>query len=121
MSEPTEFTIGSEVSCSDGPCGELRRVVIDPIARALTHLVVEPKHGREKGRLVPIRLATPTTDGINLACTRAEFEKLDEAEETQFVPAGSGVLGYSQDQMLSWPYYGLGAGPLGVGGVGPVA
>jgi len=118
MSEPTEFTIGSEVSSSDGPCGELRRVVIDPIARALTHLVVEPKHGREKGRLVPINLATPTTDGVSLACTTAEFEKLDQAEVTQFIPGGNGRFGYGQDQMLSWPYYGLGVGSLGMGGVG---
>lgn len=44
MSEATEFTIGSKVSCSDGDCGELRRVVVDPLARALTHLVVEAQH-----------------------------------------------------------------------------
>ena len=48
MSAPTEFTIGSEVCSSDGPCGELARVVIDPVARAVTYLVVEPKHGGEK-------------------------------------------------------------------------
>ena len=46
MSAPTEFTIGSEVCSSDGPCGELRRVIIDPVARTLTHLVVGPKRGR---------------------------------------------------------------------------
>ena len=45
MSGPTEFTVGSEVCSSDGPCGVLARVVIDPVARALTHLVVEPKLG----------------------------------------------------------------------------
>ncbi len=119
MSGPTEFTIGSEVSSSDGPCGELRRVVIDPVARALTHLVVEPKHGRGKGHLVPINLVVSTTDGIVLACTTAEFEKLDEAEETQFISGGSGQSGYEQDQMLSWPYYGLGAGAAyGIGGMG---
>ena len=119
MSGPTEFTIGSQVSCSDGPCGELRRVVIDPVARALTHLVVEPKHGRAKGHLVPINLVVSTTDGIALACTTAEFEKLDEAEETQFISGGSGQSGYEQDQMLSWPYYGLGGGAgFGMGGVG---
>ncbi|HTT91569.1 MAG TPA: PRC-barrel domain-containing protein [Acidimicrobiales bacterium] len=119
MSGPTEFTIGSEVSCSDGPCGELRRVVIDPVARALTHLVVEPQHGRAKGRLVPINLVVSTTDGIALACTTAEFDKLDEAEETQFISGGSGESGYEQDQMLSWPYYGLGAGVgYGMGGIG---
>jgi hypothetical protein len=47
MSGPTEFTIGSEVCSGDGPCGELRRVVIDPVSGALTHLVVGPR-GRER-------------------------------------------------------------------------
>jgi hypothetical protein len=108
MSGPTDFTIGSNVSCIDGACGNLRRVVIDPVARALTHLVVEPKHGRQRGHLVPVNLAASTADGIRLACTTAEFEKLDEAEETQFVPGGYSQLGYGRDQMLSWPYYGLG-------------
>jgi hypothetical protein len=92
-------------------------VVIDPVARAVTHLVVEPKHGREKGHLVPINLAAPTTDGIVLACTTAEFEGLDEAEEMQFIPGGSRQFGYGQDQMLSWPYYGLGIGSSGMGGL----
>ena len=108
MSGPTEFTIGSEVCSGDGPCGELRRVVIDPVAGALTHLVVGPR-GREKGHLVPVSLAVPTTDGVALACTTAEFEELDEAEEAQFIPGGSGQFRFGPDQMLSWPHYGLAA------------
>jgi hypothetical protein len=64
MSEPTEFSIGSKVSCSDGVCGDLTRVVVDPVARVLTHLVVEPKHSRGKGRLVPIALVSSTNHGV---------------------------------------------------------
>jgi hypothetical protein len=117
MDKSPEFTIGSGVSCSDGVCGNLKRVVIDPIARVLTHLVVEPKHGREKGRLVPIALVSSTTQGVLLACTRADFDKLEQAEETQLLPAGVGQWGYGHDEMLSWPYYGLGgAAALGMGG-----
>jgi sporulation protein YlmC with PRC-barrel domain len=116
MSEPTQFTIGSEVSCSDGACGELRRVVIDPVARALTHLVVEPKHGSAKGHLVPVDLVASASEGITLTCTTSEFEKLDEAEETEFIPGGNTQFGYGQGQMLSWPYYGLGVGGGPVGG-----
>jgi sporulation protein YlmC with PRC-barrel domain len=115
MSGPTDFTIGSEVSCIDGACGELRRVVIDPVARALTHLVIEPKHGRQKGHLVPINIAASTTGGIRLACTTAEFEKFDEAEETQFIPGGDAQFGYDQEHMVSWPYYGAGMGSYGLG------
>ncbi|HKI66341.1 MAG TPA: hypothetical protein VJ989_03640 [Solirubrobacterales bacterium] len=63
MSDSTEFTIGSDVSCSDGARGELKRVVVDPVARALTHLVVEPKHGGGAGRLMPVDLVSSAGGG----------------------------------------------------------
>jgi sporulation protein YlmC with PRC-barrel domain len=115
MSVPTRFTIGSEASCSDGSCGEVARVVIDPVAKALTHLVVEPKHRRNKGRLVPVALVSSTAQGTVLACTRSEFEKLEEAEETQLIPGGTEEWGYGQDQMLSWPHHRLGGSVSGRG------
>ena len=55
MAEET-FTIGSEVGCTDGDAGELTRVVVDPVAGVLTHLVVEPKGRLGLARLVPIDL-----------------------------------------------------------------
>lgn len=114
-----EFRIGSPVTCSDGPCGELRRVVVDPVARVLTHLVVEARHRQGTGHLVPIHLADSSDDGIGLRCTLAELEALEEAEETRFLPGASGQWSYGQDEMLSHPYYGLGMGGMGMmGGLG---
>jgi len=119
VSETTQFTIGSDVSCSDGACGQLRRVVVDPIARALTHLVVEEKHRQGTGHLVPIDLVTSSGTEIHLRCTMAQFEALEDAEETRFLPGAPGQWGYGQDQMLSQPYYGLGMGGMGMmGGMG---
>jgi hypothetical protein len=115
MAEATPFTIGSEVGCSDGPCGELARVVVDPVSRVVTHLVVEPKHRQGLGRLVPLDLADTSSGEIRLTCTLAEFEHLDSAEETQFVPGSGGYAAYGPEQVLSWPYYGLG-GATGVQG-----
>jgi sporulation protein YlmC with PRC-barrel domain len=116
MSETMDFTIGSEVACSDGVCGELKRVVVDPVARALTHLVVEPRHRRGTGHLVPIDLVESTTNEIRLRCTMSEFEALDDAEETHFLPGAGGGWGYEQDQMVSWPYYELSVAGMGTGG-----
>ena len=110
MAETTPFTIGTEVSCSDGACGELSRVVVDPVARAVTHLVVEPKHDPGFGRLVPLDLVDATAAGIRLRCTMAEFDKLGPAEETRFIPGGTGSVDYAEGEVLSWPYYGLGMG-----------
>jgi sporulation protein YlmC with PRC-barrel domain len=103
------FEIGAEVSCTDGSCGELSRVVVDPVARAITHLVVEPKHGHKPGRLVPVDLAQTVPGGIQLNCTKAEFDQFDPADETQLRPASGwpGLMGYGSEQALSWRYYGL--------------
>jgi sporulation protein YlmC with PRC-barrel domain len=124
MSTTTQFIIGSEVACTDGVCGDLRRVVIDPVAREITHLVVEPRHRRDAGHLVPIDLVASTAKEIQLRCTKAEFDSLEVAEESQFLSGGGGQLGYSQDQMHSLPYYGLatrdmGTRVTGLGTTGP--
>jgi hypothetical protein len=108
VSEPTEFIIGSSVSCSDGPCGELTRVVVDPAARTVTHLVVDPSRRGGTSRLVPVRLAGAGTAAIQLRCTMSQFEGLQEAEETQIVPGALGDLDDGHGHQLSAPYYGPG-------------
>lgn len=85
MAESTEFAIGAEARCSDGPCGEVTRVIIDASGGAITHIVVDPKHQEGTGRLVPLDLVDRTADGVQLRCSLAEFERLEHAEETEFV------------------------------------
>jgi len=117
MAEMVQFTIGAKASCSDGTCGKVTRVIVDPVAEAVTHLVVEPEHRRGLGRLVPLGLVDAAAGQIRLRCTKAEFEKLDPAEETWFIPGTSGYAGYGPGQVGYWPYYGLGiGGGLGVEG-----
>jgi hypothetical protein len=115
MSDTTRFTIGAEARCSDGSCGTVTRVVVDPIAVAITHVVVEPRHRKGLGKLVPLDLIEAADAGIQLRCTLAEFDKLESAEETEFLPAGAGYGEYGTDQVLRRPYYRLGLG-LGMGG-----
>ena len=90
MSDTAEFRMGCEVAASDGVCGELSRVVVDPIARAITHLVVEPRHPRGAGHLVPVELVASTGEEVRLKCTKSEFGALEDAEETWFLPGPSG-------------------------------
>jgi sporulation protein YlmC with PRC-barrel domain len=115
ISEATEFTMGNGVRCTDGECGTLRRVVVDPVGRSLTHLVVEAPHHERDARLVPIELVSGAGEQIELGCSLAEFDKLEEAQELRFLPGARGQWGYQQQDMLSWPYYGLGIAGAGVG------
>ena len=118
MAETVRFTIGAKASCSDGTCGEVTRVIVDPVAEAVTHLVVEPEHRQGPGRLVPLRLVDAAAGQVRLSCTQAEFEELDPAEETRFLPETGGYAGYDPGQVGYWPYYGLGGGVGLVGGIG---
>jgi len=115
-----QFTMDSDVQCTDGACGKLRRVVVDPVARTLTHLVVEPGHRQQGGHLVPIDLVVSSTGPeIELTCSLAEFATLEDAEETQLLPGARGTWDYRQQDMLSWPYYSQGTPALGsvIGGI----
>jgi hypothetical protein len=81
MAEPTEFTIGARAACSDGFCGEVRRVIIKPATLAVTHLVIDP--GQGPARLVPLHLIDAVAGEVRLRCSLAEFAELDRAEETE--------------------------------------
>lgn len=148
MAGRAQFTIGADVTGSDGDIGKLTRVVVDPIARAVTHLVVEPRHLEGLSRLVPVGLVDAVSpEQVRLGIGSAAFGRLDAAEETQFLPFGPGpgageahspgsgpqdspdtAPEYGPGEVLSWPYYslalegrGFGPGSMGVAGALPLA
>jgi hypothetical protein len=85
-------------------------VVVDPLDQTVTHLIVEPDHREGLGRLVPLDwVAAADADKVALRRTRAEFEKLERAEDTQFLPGTEGYPGFDPEQVLVWPYFGANA------------
>jgi hypothetical protein len=90
-------------------------VIVDPVAEAITHLVMEPGHRLGRGRLVPLSLIDATPGKLEIRCTRAEFDELDPAEETQFYPGNTTYPGYGPGEVGYWPNYSLGA-TNGIGG-----
>jgi hypothetical protein len=121
MADSASFTIGAQAACTDGICGHLTMVAVDPVARAVTHLVIRPPLGHGPDRLVPIKLAEAAPDEVRLRCTKAEFDQLDPAEETQFLPGEFGYIPYGPAGTGVWPYYGLGSAAMnaGIAGVEP--
>lgn len=122
------YTIGASVTCDDGARGTLTRVILDPVAQELTHLVVELEQQPGSARLVPVGLIDRAdATRIALHCDADSFARLESATEVHFVPARNDELGYPADQLGILPYYrlgpglssGLGAVPIGpMGGMG---
>jgi sporulation protein YlmC with PRC-barrel domain len=80
------FRIGTDASCTDGACGHVSRIIVNPVTREVTHLAVDPRHQRGPGRLVPVDLVDAATGQIRLPCALAEFQALRPAQETESVP-----------------------------------
>ncbi len=103
------YKIGNEVDCTDGQCGNLVRVIVNPVARTVTHLVVEPNHSPDNARLVPVGLvdadSVAAADTIRLTCDHAGFEALERAQTEDYLPGEQDGLGYSADQSLRLPYF----------------
>jgi len=93
MAEVT-LAIGAAAACTDGFPGELKGLVVEPRARAVTHLVIEPEHAQGLARLVPLGHADAAAEPIRLGYTEAEFKDLAPAEETlaEFVPGYEGPV-----------------------------
>ena len=107
MEGTTPFTIGADVSCADGVCGRLNRVVFDPVARTVTHLIVGPAGLPHAARLVPVGLVDAAAGGIRLRCTAAEFGTLDPVEQSRFIEGTTEAPGYGQQDTVEWPNFGL--------------
>jgi sporulation protein YlmC with PRC-barrel domain len=102
--------LGKSIVCTDGAAGELADVVIDPVKRRVTHLVVQPHDKLGPARLVPVELADGGGHEISLRCTRAEVDGFATVRESAYLRTGElphddpdwdiGV-----EDVLAMPYY----------------
>lgn len=71
-----KFAMHHPVTCADGADLELGDLVIDPVARTVTHVAVQPGHHHDEARLVPVSMLGDIEGehgALMLRCTEAEF------------------------------------------------
>jgi sporulation protein YlmC with PRC-barrel domain len=87
IGSPVHLKLGTEVRCTDDVAGELTDVVIDPVERRVTHLVVQTKD--DQVRLVPVELASSyAKDEVTLRCSTSELAAFDSIREFAYLPQG---------------------------------
>jgi sporulation protein YlmC with PRC-barrel domain len=105
--------IGNRVHCTDGRYGELADIVIDPLEKRVTHLVVRPEHSAGEARLVPIELAKGRDDEqheIELECTLDKAQGFESVHEAAYLrlgesPAEDPDWDVGVEDVLVLPYY----------------
>ena|SRR5690242_9136434 len=80
---------GRSVHCSDTELGTLVDVVVDPRARCVTHVVVEPAEDPSLARLVPVTIIEDDGETLRLGCTRAEVDDYPLVRELSYERLGA--------------------------------
>jgi sporulation protein YlmC with PRC-barrel domain len=100
------------VLCEEKEVGKLADLVVDPVAKRVTHLVVKPEHGAGTSHLVPIELveAAEHVGGIALTCSGTELDALPPVEEFQYLRLGEVATNDPEwdvgvSDVLALPYY----------------
>jgi sporulation protein YlmC with PRC-barrel domain len=99
-----DISINAKVHCSDGPCGQVRRVIIKPTTEEITHLVISNEMIPETEYLVPIGRVTDSSPSlIRLSSSRDELSKMPIFDKEEFVPPF--MTTFNGLPYMMWPYY----------------
>ena len=108
----TQLQLGTRVRCMDGPLGGLDDLVIDPIAKRVTHLVVQPLHQHGRARLVPIEMADSEAarEEILLRCNLEDVRRLAPVQEVAYLrlnefPVDDPEWDVGVQDVYAMPYY----------------
>lgn len=105
MNQHTEIPLGKDVHCTDGPAGRSSHLILNPLNRRATHLVVRKRHFPHSDHVVPMELVAETNGSeIRLACSTHELRLLDPFTETRMVEVDLLEVDYPFDRLLMWPY-----------------
>lgn len=100
-----DIPIDADVRCTDGAAGRSTYVVLNPVTRRVTHVIVKEGSFPWLERLVPVEMVAETSpDEIRLSCTGEELHGLESFVDTEFVPGQYPYEDYDFGEYHVWPY-----------------
>jgi sporulation protein YlmC with PRC-barrel domain len=102
-----QIPIDAVVSCADGLCGKSTHVLVNPVTRKVTHVVVKEITLPQPEYLVPIDVITAASaDTIMLKCTRDELKHMHPFIQTEYLyePMPAYIEGYPTGTYYVWPF-----------------
>lgn len=102
----TNLPIDTHVTCTDGACGRSTNVIVNPVNRKVTHLVIEDKRLPDSAtRIVPIaNVAAVAEQQITLNCARADVAKMPPFIVTNFIQESASGSAYASGAAYTSQY-----------------
>ncbi|MGD8465227.1 MAG: DUF1269 domain-containing protein [Anaerolineae bacterium] len=102
-----DIPLKARVECTDGPCGESITVVVNPLSRQVTYVVVEDKTLPTPGQMmVPVdQVVESSRDTIRLDCSKADVAGMQPFVSRRYVQVQVPEPGYlAYDSVNMMPY-----------------
>jgi uncharacterized protein YrrD len=94
-----EISIKAAVQCTDGPGGHVERLLVDPGARKITHIVVRESGMRGNEWMVPVGdIVSSTRETVTLKLTQKQLSYAQPFNEKAFRP----LVDDTSNPGLSW-------------------
>ncbi len=100
-----DIPINAKVNCQNQECGKVVCVIINPISKLITHIVVQEGGVVGIERLVPVEeILGSQTDQITLRCSLEEFSRFEPFEETHYIGGDKEFLNYEAEHYYYFPF-----------------
>lgn len=83
--------IGQTIRARDGEFGEVADIVADPVAKDVTHVIVEPHHHHIQARLVPVSVLEQDGDELVADMDLEQIRRLPRAAFSEFLRLGAPI------------------------------
>ncbi len=99
-----DLPMNAEVQCSDGLAGHSTHVVVNPISKHITHLVVKGNWPFNQEYMVPIEQVDETAPGwIRLKCSNDDLQDMQAFVSEEYIPTRIPDFDSWQESYVAWP------------------
>ncbi len=99
-----DIPVNAEVQCSDGRSGRCTYVIVNPISKTITHLVVKSFMPPFTEYMVPVDQVGDTDPNlITLKCSRDDLKKMDPFTSEEYIHTRVPDFDRWRDGYLAWP------------------
>lgn len=93
--------LAAKARCSDGEVGKISKVILDPLSREISHVVVSEYSGQRMDRQVPVSQIqeVPNEEEVVLRCSSAEFGQFPVLDRDCYVTIHDLEIAHLEDNL----------------------
>jgi uncharacterized protein YrrD len=104
-----DVPIGAKVICLDGEDGRVSHVIVNPVSKVITHLVVHTPGLFGSERMVPLsEILSSDSESVHLRLSKADLAKATKFVESEYLTPDmymeAGFIDYPEAAVMFWPY-----------------